>query len=102
MGHPPVAVTDSLQSLVLLQAFDGSWELTESLARVACHGVPLSNLQPEGGFSSKVWATALAIAFLETALASRAEEWEFVAAKAQAWLAANLSRESAHVAGPDR
>jgi len=36
--------------------------------------------------SSKVWATALAIAFLEVILPSRAEEWELVASKARTWL----------------
>jgi len=81
-----VTDTDKLQAVVLLQSFDGSWELTEDLTRAIGFGVSLHDLAPEAGISSTAWATALSVVFLEVILPSMAEEWEFVASKARAWL----------------
>jgi len=92
----PIA-TDSLQSLILLQSFDGSWELTGDLANAIGFGITLADLAPEGIEEAKAWATALAVAFLEVWLVNRAEEWEFVAAKARAW----LTHQCASVQGAD-
>merc|ERR1712048_620003 len=74
---------DRLQPLILLQAFDGSWELNEALAKVL--GAPLTAFTAEAA-APEIWATALAVAFLQEHMAERAEEWEFVAAKACEWL----------------
>merc|ERR1719203_1328073 len=74
---------DRLQPLILLQAFDGSWELNEALATVL--GAPLTAFTADAA-ATEIWATALAVAFLQEHMAERAEEWEFVAAKACEWL----------------
>jgi len=77
--------SDNLQPLILLQAFDGSWELTERLAGIL--GMPIASLAAENsGAGETVWATALAIAFLQLRIVSRAGEWKFVAHKAREWL----------------
>jgi len=81
---PPVKNSDALQPLVLLQEFDGSWELNEAFA--AALGSALDALAPENKVSRKAWATSLALAFLEVALSSRAEEWTLLAQKAREWL----------------
>jgi Ca2+-binding EF-hand superfamily protein len=82
---PNVAATgDSLQPLILLQAFDGSWDLTEQFAKVV--GLPLLVLSAELNIPDKEWATAVAIAFLHSLVADRAAEWKFVAEKGRQWL----------------
>merc|ERR1712096_117457 len=77
--------------------FDGSWELTEDFALALGFGIPLHELAPKENVSTKVWATALAVAFLKVVLPSMADEWEFVASKAQAW----LSQEPSIAGGSD-
>jgi len=71
---------DALQALLLLQRFDGAWLLTESLAKVI--GVDLG----EAVVSEEVWATALALAFLQQRLSHRAEEWALIARKARTFI----------------
>merc|ERR1712014_342405 len=75
---------DKLQPLILLQEFDGSWELTQSLAAV--FGLPFASLAAPNEVQEAAWATALALAFLQLKIASRAEEWKFVGHKAREWL----------------
>merc|ERR1712178_151444 len=88
---------DKLRPVVLLQGFEGSWELTADLAEaIGCEGM-LADLSQKGGGSGSSWGTALAIAFLQVALPDRAEEWEFVAAKGRAW----LSKERASIGDMD-
>jgi Ca2+-binding EF-hand superfamily protein len=78
---------DCLQVLVLLQSFDGTWELTEDFAKAICFGATLADITPHpSSTSAKAWATALAAAFLKVVLPTRAQEWELVASKALAWL----------------
>eukprot|EP00747_Dinoflagellata_sp_TGD_P076107 gnl/TRDRNA2_/TRDRNA2_159014_c2_seq1.p1 gnl/TRDRNA2_/TRDRNA2_159014_c2~~gnl/TRDRNA2_/TRDRNA2_159014_c2_seq1.p1 ORF type:complete len:247 (-),score=58.22 gnl/TRDRNA2_/TRDRNA2_159014_c2_seq1:71-811(-) len=74
-----------LQSLVILQSFDGSWRPTEALAKVL--GIEKTELL------HAVWATALSLAFLELRVADCAEEWQLVAQKAKAWLQHNTDEE---------
>ena len=79
-----------LLQLILLQQIDGSWALDAGLASIL--GTPLTNLEAEcpegggGGAREKVWATVLALVFLEARYSDEREEWELVAAKAEAWL----------------
>lgn len=98
------AAADPLPPLVLLQAFNGSWELTDALAQVL--GAPLAGLaadaeadsEPLGGVAagcSTAWATALALAFLELRLPARAEEWRLLAQKARTWLRQRCGEEPA-------
>merc|ERR1719440_23106 len=80
----PANDSDGLEALVLLLGFEGSWPLTRELAHaIRC---PLERLSPPDGVAPPVWATALALAFLEMEMATREEEWGLVAAKARAWL----------------
>jgi len=71
-----------LQSLVLLQAFDGAWDLNVSFA--ALFHVELASLEPPAGMDSRVWASALALGVL--AQCRGQSQWDLVAAKARAWL----------------
>ena len=79
-----------LLQLILLQQIDGSWALDAGLASIL--GTPLTDLEAEcpegggGGARERVWATVLALVFLETRYSDEREEWELVAAKAEAWL----------------
>merc|ERR1712096_561874 len=64
---------DALQPVLLLQAFDGSWELGDALHQAL-------NITPEvlkvaSDIPEKVWATALCLAFLRIKLVAREEEW---------------------------
>lgn len=92
---------NKLQALVELQRFDGTWELNADLAGalgktrgelsppttlIDSHGDSAATNGADVVNGQRVWATALALAFLETTLASHAEEWSLLAAKASAWL----------------
>merc|ERR1712113_423131 len=57
----PQPVSDPVAQVVVLQTFDGSWELNESLA-VAVQ-VPLSLLRSEIDVPESVWATAIAVSY---------------------------------------
>jgi len=76
--------TDPLQPLILLQAVDGCWQLTERFAKVV--GVPLEDPSVKLSIPEKVWATAVAIAFMNLRVADRVDEWKFVAEKGKQWL----------------
>jgi len=80
----PQTSNDTLQALLLLQAFDGCWELSDALER-ALSATP-QVLRASGDVPEKVWATALCVAFLRAKLAARVEEWTLVADKACAWI----------------
>merc|ERR1712232_1295074 len=88
---PPPAATavatvgrDALQSVVLLQAFDGSWTPSERLCEVL--GVDAATMASKWCVSGEAWATALALAFLMLHLAARADEWALVANKAKIFM----------------
>jgi hypothetical protein len=87
-GGPPGRPLDRL---ILLQAADGSWDLTNELAEIL--GCSLPNLEDalgdaagDGPTIRRAWATALALAFLELQVASAADEWALLAGKARTWL----------------
>jgi hypothetical protein len=80
-----------LDHLILLQAADGSWDLTEELADIL--GCALSTLEAalcgaagDAATVRRAWATALALAFLEVQAADAVDEWALLAGKAQSWL----------------
>ena len=78
-------------AVVSLQRADGSWDLTEDLARAL--GQSLAKLQvaqisdtgnpDEAG---RAWATALALQWLERDAPTLGDEWRMLAAKGRAWL----------------
>jgi len=88
--------TDKLAALVLLQSFEGLWQLDQGLA--AAIGRPLSELSPPEGIQPRAWATALALAFLATALAECEEEWVLLADKARMWLRSATGLDTAKLA----
>ena len=96
-----------LQQLLLLQEFNGAFQLDDALARVV--GRPLSNLTAAAdafaatlhdaavGEADTAWQTwrgdvrarfavAVALEFLRSALSSRRAEWELVEQKSLKWL----------------
>jgi hypothetical protein len=89
-SSPPPAIRP-LDELVLLQRADGSFDLDERIASIL--GVPLRKLEKklhgaEGDpvEAARAWATALAIAWLESRAAESRGEWELLAEKAKTWL----------------
>ncbi len=91
-----------LDRLVVLQRADGSWDLDDELAAVL--GVRLRKLRKklEGATgapedAARAWATALALAWLQSNASELRDEWELLADKAKAW----LSRCGARLAGED-
>ncbi len=86
-----------VDELVVLQRADGSWDLDESLASAL--GVRLRKLQKklkgasgDPDEAARAWATALALAWLESNAADSREEWELLAAKARDWLSRCAAR----------
>lgn len=81
---PPDA--DDLDRIVALQTFEGWWELDDCLLGI----LELSTAETEkhipGNVSLEVWATVLAIRFLEGKLADRKDAWELVVEKARGWI----------------
>jgi Ca-activated chloride channel family protein len=80
-----------MDRLVALQAADGSWELTSDLAAVI--GRSLTELEAALAGSSgapddvrRAWATALALAWLQTSAVEVAGEWRMLGAKARKWI----------------
>jgi len=86
---PPELISpdaDPLDKIVALQTFQGWWKLGDGLLGI----LELSRVEAEkrvlGDVSAKVWATVLAIRFLEERLSDREDAWELVVEKARGWL----------------
>lgn len=75
--------TDLLQKIIALQTFEGYWNLDAPLLEVV--GLSTQHKSPQG-VDSKVWATMLAIMFLEKRMVGDKEAWEMVVEKARGWL----------------
>jgi hypothetical protein len=80
-----------MQELIVLQAADGSWELTRELATIIGRDIDevSSAITGATGRSDDVrraWATALAVAWLELRAAGAHDEWQMLYAKARTWL----------------
>ena len=77
--------------LIRLQRADGSWELDETFAAAIKRDVHdlEAALGADAGSAEvrRVWATALAIAWLQLHESSAREQWELVEMKAKRWLA---------------
>jgi len=82
----PATETDSLHQIIALQSFEGSWELDDPLLLV----LKLSRVDAESDVLVKirntVWATVLAIWFLEKKMGDQKDAWELVVEKARGWL----------------
>ena len=95
MGDRPGQPSDVLATLVRLQRANGRWELAAPLAEAL--GVPLATLQgvlaalPELRGKGDCVATLAALDALQRRFADREDEWRMLAAKAEAWLTAEMA-----------
>ena len=90
----PPTPRERTKSLIALQSFEGSFQLTEALASILA--VPLVDLEAKLAEASlattpaddarKLWATLLAIAALEIQMKGEMEVWELVVEKARDWI----------------
>ena len=78
-----------LSYLIRLQQADGSWALDAVLASILGRSVPdleaACPVRCEGDVRT-IWATVLAVEYLETRHGAQRDEWELVAMKAESWL----------------
>lgn len=86
---PPEAAVptgDDLDKVVALQTFEGWWKLDDHLLEVLeLLRVEVEKVVP-ANVSFEVWATVLAVRFLEGKLLDRKDAWELVVEKARGWL----------------
>ena len=75
---------DPLQKLIALQTFEGFWEFDAPLLNVVA--VSGQHKVPEG-LHLRLWATILAITYLEKKMRAEKEAWEMCVDKAKGWLA---------------
>ena len=85
----PSSTSDKYTALISLQQAEGSWQLNSTLASALTK--PLKELESSCPVSYEgnirvIWATILALVFLETVCAAQRDEWELVAFKAEMWL----------------
>ena len=85
----PSSTSDKYTAVISLQQAEGSWQLNSTLASALTK--PLKELEsscpvPNEGNNRIIWATILALVFLETVCAAQRDEWELVAFKAEMWL----------------
>ncbi len=78
-------------AVVSLQRADGSWDLTEDLARAVGQSLARLQVTPIGARGNpdeagRAWATALALRWLEADAPALADEWRMLAAKGRTWL----------------
>jgi hypothetical protein len=76
--------TDPLQKIIGLQTFEGFWDFDAPLLLAV--GVSSQHKVPEG-LRLRMWATILAVTFLEGKMDKEKEVGEMVAEKAKQWLA---------------
>ena len=75
--------TDPLQKIIDLQTFEGYWNLDARLLEVV--GLSAEHQAPHD-MKPTVWATVLAITFLEGRMSGDREAWVMVVEKARGWL----------------
>ena len=75
--------TDPLQKIIDLQTFDGYWSLDARLLEVV--GLSAEH-QASHDIDPAVWATVLAITFLEGRMPGDREAWVMIVEKARGWL----------------
>ena len=90
-NQSPLNPTKSVFSRVIsLQLASGAWTLSSELASLLGHSVEqlmtACPASPCEGNVELVWATALALCYLEKRHAKRGDEWELLAVKASEWL----------------
>ena len=83
-----------LSRIITLQLASGAWTLSAELASLLGQSVEQLKTacpaSPCEGDVELVWATALALCYLEKRHAKRKDEWELLAVKASEWLAQHV------------
>ncbi len=83
----PIQDPDPLHQIISLQCFDGSWTLKPLLKTLGLPDNPATTgpggKEPK---AEKIWATILAIKYLEIKMAHEEDAWELLVEKAKGWL----------------
>ena len=74
----------TLDQIIAMEKFEGSWELSDRLLKILRMGSAAKKVPK--GVEDEVWATLLVILFLEKKMMHEKETWEMVAEKAKTWL----------------
>ncbi len=97
--------TDPLEAIVSLQTFSGSWAWDDDLLAALGLDVKAKSLSGQLGAAfaagTDIFATALVLAYLQTQLAGRKDEWEMMADKASDWLNDELSAKGHGISAQD-
>ena len=86
---------DPLDAIISLQCFQGFWHLEQRLlnvcgvAKSAATSTILANASSAQSSHAKMWATIIAITFLERKMAGEKDAWELIVDKAKGWLQDN-------------
>jgi len=80
-----------MMALITQQRADGSWQMSDELeeligSNVFAPGLQIADATPRLGEFRNVWATALALAWLERRAGHLRPEWQMVAEKGRRWL----------------
>ena len=84
-----LAPDNPLSTVINLQLANGSWEMSEDLARVV--GQPTTKIQeacpaPCKGAMCVIWATIIVLSYLQLRQSNFKDEWELIARKAETWI----------------
>lgn len=84
-----------LASILDQQKLDGSFEATAQLASLLRLAISELNSVPSAlaGVTTKIWVTALVLAFFRQVLAGIKDEWELVGDKSKGWIASELKKQ---------
>lgn len=95
----PTGASDPVQDVAVLQHPNGSWSMSSDLARSLQQPFDRLETAVPSGLSKPVtpemWATALAVAFLQTKCSKRKASFNLLEQKAHKWLVKQLSADSA-------
>lgn len=85
----PSLLKENLPTVISLQMANGAWRLTAELAAVV--GKTVDDVKqfcpiPCDGEMEVIWATVLALSYLQQKETAAKEEWELIAVKAEIWL----------------
>ena len=88
---PTIGPSSGMHALVALQQWDGHWELTRDLAVILDREVTeieaaIGHIRGRDSDRRRLWATALAIAWLELRAGDAEEEWKLLRRKAEEWI----------------
>ena len=84
-----LAPDNPLSTVINLQLANGSWGMSEDLARVV--GQPTTKIQeacpvPCKGAMCVIWATIIVLSYLQLRQSNFKDEWELIARKAETWI----------------